>query len=329
MHTTSKCVILYSIVCIEVAIFAVLGYRLIDVIRKKNNVLGRYTLVKLPKENYIASSSLTFKYFYEYGPYVENVDTWPFLTEKVVNKSTADGMNSSHEYMVPKPAGVFRIVALGDSFTFGLHVNTEDAWPNYLERYLNTQCKNSGNVSFEVVNMGVPGYDLLYEVERFRLRGVTYEPDMVLWMLIDNDFTDINDYMRDIANPIYEQMKEEGTLDPVNGWVKPMEIAKNEMMKQYTMEEILHILDSHVTAFHSLYSGELAFVSFVTIHPAFREHIQTWVSQWSNSYYFSDIPDIDQLHLTLPDGHPSKEGHQKIAESVYQYLVGNNLILCK
>ena len=48
----------------------------------------------------------------------------------------------------PKPPGVQRIVALGDSFTQGYGVEEDEAYPRQLERRLE---------GVEVINLGVPG----------------------------------------------------------------------------------------------------------------------------------------------------------------------------
>jgi hypothetical protein len=53
---------------------------------------------------------------------------------------------------VPKPKGIFRILALGDSYTFGWGVEETDAWPQVLERQLKEKYP-----FVEVVNAGMPG----------------------------------------------------------------------------------------------------------------------------------------------------------------------------
>ena len=75
-----------------------------------------------------------------------------------------------------KPAGVFRILGLGDSFMLGVGVRDEDTYLRRLERLLN----RSGRGKFEVLNFGVEGYNTEDEASLFAGRGVEYDPDLVL-----------------------------------------------------------------------------------------------------------------------------------------------------
>lgn len=70
-----------------------------------------------------------------------------------------------------KPAGIFRIVLLGDSRTFGFGVPIEKHFSKIIEGYL----KN-----VEVINLGVSGYGVDQELLTLRLNGFRYEPDLVL-----------------------------------------------------------------------------------------------------------------------------------------------------
>ena len=54
----------------------------------------------------------------------------------------------------PKPAGMFRVIALGDSFTWGIEVGEDDHFPHYLEKIL------QGQRAAEVFNMGVGSYGI-------------------------------------------------------------------------------------------------------------------------------------------------------------------------
>ena len=88
------------------------------------------------------------------------------------------------EVEIPKPPGVFRILALGDSFTVGANVEQEDAYPQVLERLLN----DSGRGRIEVVNAGVGGWSPFQYAQFLDNYGLRYEPDLVLvGLFVGND----------------------------------------------------------------------------------------------------------------------------------------------
>lgn len=88
-----------------------------------------------------------------------------------------------------KPPGTFRIVALGDSFTFGTGVEDGSTWPAALQRFLDRRPELA---SCEVWNYGVEGYDTTREIrwlsERLLPRGI--DPDLVLVGFFFNDVED-------------------------------------------------------------------------------------------------------------------------------------------
>ncbi len=89
------------------------------------------------------------------------------------------------EHAQKKPAGVARVLVLGDSTTAGHGVpDAEKLYTSRLERLLNAD----GASRFEVFNMGVGGYHTLQEVETLRVEGLKYEPDVVIVLVCLNDF---------------------------------------------------------------------------------------------------------------------------------------------
>ena len=86
----------------------------------------------------------------------------------------------------PKPPGVLRVVALGDSFTQGYGVEEDDAWPRRLESVLDA--RHGGR--HEVVNLGVPGANPRDYLSHLRDPGLAYEPDVVLVTVMANDVQD-------------------------------------------------------------------------------------------------------------------------------------------
>ena len=82
-----------------------------------------------------------------------------------------------------RPAGVYRIVVLGDSIGAGLKIERhEDVFPRVLESLLRER-----GVDAEVLNFSVSGYNTRQEVETLRERGLRYRPDLVLLAYSLND----------------------------------------------------------------------------------------------------------------------------------------------
>jgi lysophospholipase L1-like esterase len=82
---------------------------------------------------------------------------------------------------MPKPAGTFRIFALGGSTTFGLGV--KHAYPELVEEEVNAR----GGLHFEVINGGVPaaGSHRVFEVLK---EAANFDPDLVLVYVGHNEF---------------------------------------------------------------------------------------------------------------------------------------------
>ena len=80
------------------------------------------------------------------------------------------------ERAVPKPEGVRRAVCIGDSFTWGVSVLFDDAWPQRVERTLSRE----RGERWEAVNLAEPGLNAVQEASRLASEGLAYEPDVVI-----------------------------------------------------------------------------------------------------------------------------------------------------
>jgi lysophospholipase L1-like esterase len=89
------------------------------------------------------------------------------------------------ERAIPKPDGVRRAVGIGDSFTWGVSVLFDDAWPQRVERTLSRE----RGERWEVVNLAEPGLNAVQEASRLASEGLAYEPDVVIvaWVLNDSE----------------------------------------------------------------------------------------------------------------------------------------------
>ncbi|MCW8926483.1 MAG: SGNH/GDSL hydrolase family protein [Xanthomonadales bacterium] len=79
----------------------------------------------------------------------------------------------------------YRILALGDSFTYGLALKNASSWPKLLEREL----RSSGHSKVEVLNGGRPGTDTKWQLQYYEEYGHQYNPDLVLVGFLINDCT--------------------------------------------------------------------------------------------------------------------------------------------
>ena len=82
-----------------------------------------------------------------------------------------------------KPAGVRRVLILGDSVTFGWGVAEAETFGRRLEAKLRSELA----CPIEVLNAGVSGYGSVEEAHYFLHEGLTLSPDVVLIYHVEND----------------------------------------------------------------------------------------------------------------------------------------------
>jgi lysophospholipase L1-like esterase len=91
------------------------------------------------------------------------------------------------EYAIEKAPGTTRIVALGDSITFGNYLPLETVWTERLEALY---AKRGRPV--EVLNLGVGGYDSWQEVRFLEQVGLQFQPDWVFLCYCINDVATVS-----------------------------------------------------------------------------------------------------------------------------------------
>jgi lysophospholipase L1-like esterase len=83
-----------------------------------------------------------------------------------------------------RTSGSYRIVALGDSHTFGYGVSEEQTYPRLLENRLR---KSAPGQSVDVINAGIEALSVEQEVQLFEERLVPLKPDLVILTYYWND----------------------------------------------------------------------------------------------------------------------------------------------
>lgn len=97
----------------------------------------------------------------------------------------SSGLRGS-EIAVKKHPGTYRIVAIGDSFTFGMAVDQQETFPERLGAFL-----KRANLNCEVINCGVIGHNMWQHCETLKRKALAFSPDLVILALF---FDDISGY---------------------------------------------------------------------------------------------------------------------------------------
>lgn len=117
-------------------------------------------------------------------PNVTTVHSVPGDYKVTINTNSA-GMRGTKEYSLEKPAGVYRIALIGDSFVFGFGVNDDEVVSHVIETQMNSRALSGRR--YEVLNFGVSGFGQAEELVTYREKVNAYNPDAVVLFYFDND----------------------------------------------------------------------------------------------------------------------------------------------
>jgi len=96
-----------------------------------------------------------------------------------------------YKHQKHKKSSSYRILVMGDSFTFGLGVNSEETYTKVLETLLNQNLDGKTQKQYEVINAGIDGYGTEQEYFYLEELGNQYRPDLVIVGLYANDIADV------------------------------------------------------------------------------------------------------------------------------------------
>ncbi len=104
----------------------------------------------------------------------KNVPNWTATTRGYPLSINSRGLRD-REHAYRKPAGVRRVLVLGDSFAWGYGVGDRDIFPEVLERRFESSGRN-----WQVINTGVSGWGTDQQYLFLKSEGFRYEPDVVV-----------------------------------------------------------------------------------------------------------------------------------------------------
>lgn len=314
------------IVIIQIAIiFGILWH----ISRQGKQVLGSLSVNPIRKDDVVASASGESAYFFEPKPNTKVKDVFKGYTS--YRSFNSDTLNERFDYSVEKQKGTYRIETIGSSFVVGLYVSTKDNWTEILEDKLNQEMKCSNISKFEVINLGVAGYDNVTTVERFKRRGAKYDPDMVLWYQTNNDMKRVDEklwakyYLENFNNP----NKNTSAMNKAFTYLESFKLIQEAIMNSFDINRILQNQGKAMRSFTEYFYGP----TILVINPGVLDPYTDLIKKIANEkkyYYFDNLRNFyNNGGYFVGDYHPNVKGHKMIAEDIFNYLRNSKIIPCE
>lgn len=309
-----------SIIIFQIILIIILNYQL----HNKKNILGAKTSISpLDKSTIQQNETDGLKYFYDFLPNQIATYSATFLKNPITVTFNNDGLNDVNNYSVNKDPSVFRIITLGDSYTFGHFVNTKDNWTEVLENKLNEKqiCKNISK--FEVINLGAPGFDPTYEAARYKKTGQKYNPDLIIWMLMEIER--VNEKKIPLENDCYKNQKDHQISPDINCWTYAVDRIRKENGSGFFINQ----QKLAISNLKKIYTKHIFFIDFYDKHQEVLKDISdsTTFSKLATKKYLYSQHSPSEVHF--PDAHPNELGHEIISDIIFNKLFETNQVPCE
>jgi len=264
------------------------------------------------------------------------------------------------ERTIENPEGNYRIVALGDSYTFGAGVRyIEELYTVQLEDYLN-QDKGDKGRKIEVINTGATGLSTAQEFEVLQTKGMLFEPDFLIlaYTLNDAETPEIKDeYVRRFSDwqilpyPYgkilqrysfsYYLLRDRlyNVIEGQKGWrnqvrrphIETMYTDENKAVHRKVFNELMeygkqHDLEVLVVFFPDMKHVKDEEYPWPDVHAYIKEITA------KNGMHFLDLleplrnSDLTNFTASSMDRHPNAEVHAFAAREIYKKLMNEKLV---
>ena len=275
---------------------------------------------------------------YELIPNVSVLFTYKPLKKNLPVTTNSHGFRGKAVPIDKHPQSI-RIVGIGDSLMFGWGVRDEETYLSILSELLNSGYPET---SWEIINMAVPGYNTVMEVETLKEKGLHYKPDIVIIHYFWNDFSLPNfireqeDYLAFNKSFIIKYFKRSLKTIKVVGAQRhssginfendPQKVPKQyrdmvgskayyEAMQELQSLSIKHTFDVVVLAYEPSEN-----IKEISLGLGF--HMLDLTPLWERHAFEQNISDAKTAwRLQKDDSHPSVIAHKFIANSLSKVIV--------
>jgi hypothetical protein len=149
---------------------------------------------------------------------------------------TVNSMQSRGEVVEPRASGLPAVVALGDSYSFGMGVADGDEYPTVMRRHL------AGRA--DVVNLGEPGWGLTQEIRRYYDTGAKYDPKIVVLQFCANDPGDnLANRVTVVANGEFKYVDSANSLNFVKKYLSRSFVQRTQLYNFFRTRASRLVLD--------------------------------------------------------------------------------------
>ena len=243
-----------------------------------------------------------------------------------------------HEFPLEKPAGEFRVIAIGDSFTFGQGVQLDDSWPQQLERELRK--RRTGAV--EVVNAGYcRGNSPAYYAEWLPKEGMKLAPDRVIVAVCLNDLLEsipLVALSHDPVPPLHDALHAITAAHRVlSAWWTPSlacpDLNLKRLLREHSEEKerfeqgLLQMRDTCAQHGVALLVAIAPMLTELRSHYPFR-NVHQFIADFCRDHGIECVDLLDRflgrderdLWVHATDQHPNDVGQRLIAEGILEQL---------
>lgn len=251
-------------------------------------------------------SSDSLKYFYE--PSANSIDRSMSSCGQYQTITNADTLVGDKNYKIERDQNTIRILTLGDSFTHGICLAAHENWPSLLEAELNNKIQINKK-RYEVLNLGFDGYDTAYSAMRFNVRGAKYTPDIIVWLVLENDFSENNEELlkRYYSINTKKQFDSEKYIESLM-FVRKKYISDK---KKFIKNNIAYFLSTA----RQVREKPIYIFTYNIVDTDIINELKALSSQSQNIFFIKNIPQLNSDEV-LMDGHPNQDGHTKIMKII-------------
>ncbi len=319
--------IIFTIIIFELIFLIILFYR---ISKEKMNEIEIFYLNKV---YYINKQVDDLKHFYmlknSLGRITDLTSQPSWLANKPEYTINSDGLNELRDYQIKKQDDVFRIITLGDSFTFGLFVDTKYSWPKQLEDLLNTTCKKERR--FEIINLGLGGYDLRYAAQIYKEKGKKYDADLILWLVKDSSFHLINEKLLPLVRYYEQKMEKSDYLNSKSPeWINVWKKVKKEYYKDLDDVNPSEYQEKSLYIVGDDFEKQIVVINLpeYSADKQNKDIIKKFTQSRKLTYFYDKLPNIIKNKEIFPESHPDIKGYRSISTALLEYLLEQNIIKC-